>query len=113
MLQEPPARGRQAAQEGLQAMGVMLCVVWIAGVMMGRVWGSIQRVPDKTPTLRWQQLPSGWSRDFGSLTIYAMTMEQEAYWWVSRNGKTIIEGPAGTLDAAKLEAEREARELSP
>lgn len=94
-------------------MGVMLCVVWLAGVTMGRVWGSIRKAPVKTPTLRWQKLPSGWSRDCGALTIYAMTMDQEAYWWVSRNGKTIIEGPAGTLADAKQEAEREARELSP
>lgn len=63
-------------------------------------------------TTRWTLLPSGWSKDCGSLTIYAMTQDGNAYWWVSRNGRTIIEGPSSSLDMAKLEAEREAHELS-
>jgi hypothetical protein len=42
-----------------------------------------------------------------------MTMDDGAYWWVSRNGKTIIEGPCATLEAAQRSAEQEAKELSP
>ena len=85
--------------------------LFFSGWMAGRA--SVKRIDLRRPSPAWQQLPSGWSRNYGSLTIYAMTMDHEAYWWVARNGKTIIEGPAGTLSAAKLEAEREARDLSP
>lgn len=79
---------------------------WLAGRSSGK------RIDLRRTSPAWQQLPSGWSRNFGALTIYAMTMDHEAYWWVARNGRTIIEGPAGTLADAKQEAEREARELS-
>ena len=94
----------------LGAMG-MFFSGWLAGRSRERLARIDQHL--RRSTIKWQQLPSGWSRDFGSLTIYAMTMDQEAYWWVARNGRTIIEGPAGTLEAAKQEAEREARDLSP
>lgn len=89
--------------------------LFFSGWLAGRSRERLDRIdpPLRKPGNNWQQLPSGWSRDCGALTIYAMTMDQEAYWWVSRNGKTIIEGPAGTLADAKQEAEREARELSP
>ena len=118
-LQGASARGRTSAQEGVQAVGSVaqgvgfafgIVGLFLSGWMAGRF--SAKRIDPRRPSPVWQQLPSGWSRNFGSLTIYAMTQDQQAYWWVSRAGKTIIEGPAGTLAAAKLEAEREARELS-
>jgi hypothetical protein len=42
-----------------------------------------------------------------------MPQGNAAYWWVARGGRTLIEGPADTLEIAKSEAEREALELSP
>lgn len=85
--------------------------LWLSGFLVGRSW---ERVVVKPPRIdsRWQQLPSGWSRDVSGMTIYAMTQDGNAYWWVSRNGRTIIEGPSSSLAMAKIEAEREARELS-
>lgn len=61
----------------------------------------------------WRKMPSGWFFDISpGFILYAMTMSGNAYWWVSRNGKTIIEGPAASIDTAKMEAEREAHILS-
>jgi hypothetical protein len=70
-------------------------------------------IPESPVTFAWEKLPSGWSRSIRGLTVYAMTQGGAAYWWVSRSGRTIIEGPADSLDLAKLNAEQEARDLSP
>lgn len=95
---------------------VALCMAaFIVGWLLGHKEVEIiykQPKSIRIPTPKWEQLPSGWSRSVGALTIYAMTQGGAAYWWVARNGKTIIEGPSDSLDMAKLEAEREARELS-
>lgn len=96
----------------------MIVAVWAAGFFTGiinGVFGERWRVARRPPKIEqgdWHELPSGWSSDVRGLSVYAMTQGPAAYWWVSRNGKTIIEGPAGSLEAAKLEAEREARELA-
>lgn len=96
---------------------MIACVAlyWL-GFAAGALFVVMKRspVPETKPRIdsRWTSLPSGWSRNFGSLTIYAMTQDGNAYWWVSRGGRTIIEGPSSNLDMAKIEAEREARELS-
>lgn len=86
-------------------------VFGISCFLLGRTWER-GRMRKRRPTPRWTMLPSGWSKDCGGLTIYAMTQDGNAYWWVARNGRTIIEGPSSTLDMAKIEAEREAHELS-
>lgn len=94
-------------------MGLVIGLVglWFSGFLVGRSW---ERVTVKPPRIdsRWHELPSGWSRNVAGMTIYAMTQDGNAYWWVSRAGKTIIEGPSSSLDMAKIEAEREAHELS-
>lgn len=91
------------------AIGVV--VLAISCFLMGRTWERGQAKPPRIDS-KWHSLPSGWSRNVGRFTIYAMTQDGNAYWWVARNGRTVIEGPAGDLDMAKIEAEREARELS-
>lgn len=96
---------------------VALCLfTFVVGFLLGHKEVEIIYKPSKSirvPPPKWEKLPSGWSRSVGTLTIYAMTQGSAAYWWVSRNGKTIIEGPSDSLDVAKIEAEREARDLSP
>lgn len=100
---------------GLAMSDAILCVVlyWL-GFAAGALFIVMKRQAAATPRIdsRWQSLPSGWSRNVGGLTIYAMTQDGNAYWWVARNGRTIIEGPSSTIDMAKIEAEREAHELS-
>lgn len=86
--------------------------LFFSGWLAGRSSERMKQIDLRRTSLAWQQLPSGWSRNFGSLTIYAMTMDQEAYWWVTRRGRTIIEGLSPTIDLAKVEAEREAREMA-
>jgi hypothetical protein len=93
------------------AVGLLL--LFVSGYLTGRSVERVRKEVVPTPVVQWQQLPSGWSKDYGALTIYAMTMDDGAYWWVSRNGKTIIEGPCATLEAAQRSAEQEAKELSP
>ncbi len=67
----------------------------------------------KVPLVNWTELPSGWTRSFSSsVTIYATVIDGKAYWWVSRRGRTIVEGPSRSLEAAKVEAEREAYALT-
>jgi hypothetical protein len=87
--------------------------LFFSGWLAGRSQERLKKIDLREPSARWQQLPSGWSKDYGALTIYAMTMDDGAYWWVSRNGKTIIEGPCDTLANAQRSAEQEAKELSP
>ena len=97
-------------------MGLVIgvAVLSVSSFLMGRTWERLGTKTVASPRIdsQWHQLPSGWSRNVGPLTAFAMTQERRAYWWVSRNGRTIIEGPSSTIDMAKVEAEREARELS-
>ena len=59
----------------------------------------------------WAALPSGWSQSYGEMTGYAMPQGGTYYWWVMRREKTIIEGPARTLELAQEEVERAVYEL--
>lgn len=92
----------------------LFLIGWLGGWLHHYTKPKIVIEMTGVPTgLSWERLPSGWSRDMGPLTAYAMTQGGAAYWWISRRGRTVIEGPADSLEMAKLEAEREARELSP
>ena len=97
---------------------VGLFLMFVSGWFIGRIWERVgverEKAHDAVKRIdsSWRRMPSGWSREVKGLTIFAMTQGGDAYWWVSRNGKTIIEGPAGTLADAKLEAENEARGLT-
>lgn len=93
-------------------MVVIACgLLFLSGWLAGRSWERNHRPTAPIDSI-WTVLPSGWSRNVGSLSIYAMAQNGKAYWWVSRNGRTIIEGPSKNIDVAKVEAEREARELA-
>ena len=76
-------------------------------------WKSNRREKGKTVTIKklWAVLPSGWSKSYGDLTGYAMPQGGVYYWWVTRRERTIIEGPARTLDIAQEEVERYVHEL--
>lgn len=62
-------------------------------------------------TMHWQTMPSGWSKDYGSITGYTIFDGQRYYWWLQRNNKTIIEGPARTLELAQYEVEAAVNEF--
>lgn len=55
----------------------------------------------------WVELPSGWSRTIDqNHNAYAIQISKtDAHWWISRNGRTWIEGPAQNLEMAKKEIE--------
>ena len=92
-------------------------LLFLSGWLAGRSWErtcrtqALLEVPlGRCPS--WNELPSGWSRTVGAMTVYAMSDDGGAYWWVTRRGRTIIEGLSNNIETAKVEAEREARELA-
>lgn len=95
---------------------VGLVLMFVSGWFIGRVWERVIVERERDAPTRidssWRRMPSGWCREVRGMTIYAMTQDGNAYWWVSRNGKTLVEGPSRTLETAKVEAEREVRTLS-
>jgi hypothetical protein len=64
------------------------------------------------PTRKWVRLPSGFSHDYGpGLTGYVTPTDDGAYWWLSRNGRTLIEGPCRNVEAGKREVAKAAQEM--
>ena len=61
----------------------------------------------------WVLLKSGSFKHYGNGSIgYIMQSSAgNAYWWIVRNGKTIIEGPSDSIDSAALESDSMAKEL--
>ena len=61
----------------------------------------------------WTPLVSGSFKYYGNgSTGYIMQSSAgSAYWWIVRNGKTIIEGPSGSLSSAAFESDSMAKEL--
>ena len=53
----------------------------------------------------WIQLESGWSFPVGEDTAaFVIVMDDgTAYWWLKRRERTLVEGPAPTLEAARAE----------
>lgn len=84
--------------------------------LLAYFFGTLSRaertVPMTAPVLHWQTLPSGWSKNNGTLYGYAIFSEGNYYWWVRRGEKTIIEGPARTLELAQYEVEAAMHELT-
>lgn len=96
-------------------MGIVVfgLTMFTAGVVLGCVARPNGKASLSRIDSAWMELPSGWSREVRGLSAYAMTPDgSTAYWWVSRSGRTLVEGPAASLETAKVEAEREALELS-
>jgi len=116
LLRGTSTLGRTPSAKAREVLGLIIVTALVAFLLGIIVGAELERRPSKpaltlSPVI-WDELPSGWTRTHGSLTIYAMTQDDGAYWWVSRNGKTIIEGPSRTLEAAQRAAEQEARDLS-
>lgn len=60
----------------------------------------------------WVQLPSGWMRDDRDLAGYVANLDGgPVYWWVSRAGRTIVEGPSESLEEGRVEVEAALREF--
>jgi len=60
----------------------------------------------------WNALPSGLCYEtWGDLVGYVVSSVGTVYWWVTRNGRTIIEGPAASIELGKLEVECAVREF--
>lgn len=52
----------------------------------------------------WIQLESGWSIPLGTADAFVILLDDgTAYWWLRRKERTIVEGPAPTLEAARAE----------
>ena len=90
---------------------ISFVAVYIAGWVAGFFWRRHRASSRKVVLAQWDRLPTGWSKDIGNMVIYAMSVDGQAYWWISRGGKTIIEGPAGSIARARAVAEREAESL--
>lgn len=67
----------------------------------------------QTPVDGWVTLPSGlfYRDDSGTIGFVATSGDGAGYWWISRQGRTIIEGPTQTLDAGKNEVLKALREF--
>lgn len=96
----------------------MTLPVWVQAVFIvfvafssGYAWGRATGYGRKGATpmahsfVHWQTLPSGWAKNYGNLTGYTFFDNGHYYWWVVRGSKTIIEGPARTLELAQYEVE--------
>ena len=82
---------------------------FIVGNAVGR-WSARQR---QRTLAKWVTLPSGVSYETADGLVGFVTRESDGrvHWWVVRRGRTIIEGPAKTLDEGKREAARSVREF--
>lgn len=60
---------------------------------------------------RWQQLPSGQFLALPEATGYVLPVEGRAYWWLVRRGKTIVEGPAASVEEGRQEVKLAAQEF--
>lgn len=95
-------------------MAVWICLLNLAAFWAGRFVGPPRRLDTTSQPVaprRWVRLPSGLSHDYApGVTGYVMPTDDGAYWWLSRNGRTVIEGPCETVDAGKIEVAQAARE---
>jgi hypothetical protein len=73
-------------------------------LMMGR-WVEMIQQPEVHPAGGWILLPSGWSKTSKGLDAYIMPYSKQFYWFINRQGHTIIEGPARSFDLAMIEVE--------
>lgn len=62
---------------------------------------------------RWRRLPSGYFREFPEALGYVFPRESDAYWWLTRQGRSLVEGTAPTVEAAQAEVEKAASEFLP
>ena len=98
----------------------MALAVGIVGMNLACFWvgRSIGKPPAERQPIggvrhkRWVRLPSGHSQEYApGVTGYVMPTDDGAYWWLSRRGRTLIEGPCPTVDDGKREVANAAREM--
>lgn len=84
----------------------------LAGAAVGVWWAS--RPPPRPPAVSWVELPSGRACHYrdGIVGYVAPRAEGGAYWWIARRGRTLVEGPCGTVGEAQREADAAVREFS-
>lgn len=89
-------------------VGMNLACFW-----MGRSIGPQPKTGQSVAKIRqWVRLPSGYSHEYApGLTGYVMPTDDGAYWWLSRRGRTLIEGPCRNVDDGKREVATAAREM--
>lgn len=60
----------------------------------------------------WARLPSGWTHSCGECVGYVSTGSGNPYWWITRRGRTLIEGRAKNPQEAQKEVERALKEFA-
>lgn len=89
---------------------VMLCFLSLSFFAGMAAWKlKPRRLRSAGSIIGWVRLKSGWSRDFGDTSSFAIVVDGDARWWVKRDGVTVRSGLAGSLEDAKRAAESEAR----
>ena len=92
---------------GAAVLGFM--VGWFMGVMSSAGPAPVRTAVYARP---WTALPSGIMCGYGGgLSGYVTVVEGRSFWWINRNDKTLVAGYAESLDAAKKQADIEARWL--
>jgi len=93
-----------------------------AGYLMGRVSSMMKkrglyrkafpREKRVSKHLAWDELPSGAAIDIApGLVGYAAKIDGNCWWWIARQGRSIVEGPAADMDGARLAVMQTAQEF--
>lgn len=78
-----------------------------------KVLKAIRDAENAPLTPGWNRLPSGWARNYGPRVVgLVSTQSSGTYWWVMRDGRTLVEGEADSVDGARQEVEKTAEWLS-
>ena len=97
-----------------------MVVAWLVGGVIGFLLARMpfapmapQRIVVRARSLPdWNTLPSGFSRQYSfDFVGYVSPTDDGAHWWISRRGRTIIEGPAANVLMAKHEVEKAAADF--
>ena len=88
-------------------------IVYTVGIELYRARTRKVKVPEVKQTKGWLRLPSGWSKQRGVLTGCVLQTGEVYHWWVTRNGRTIIEGPAKSILHAQNEVDAALTEFQP
>lgn len=87
--------------------GIGIAASFAIGRKVGTRKAARKSLPSPPPSDDWTELRSGWVREGGALTGYVMDRGNAGfYWWISRKGTTIIEGPADSFMDAQGEIEQ-------
>lgn len=91
--------------------------MFIIGVLVGSmivfIYKNLAAKPRRISDNKWISLPSGWSKNISEdCQAFAMNVDSKtSYWWISRKGRTLIEGPTNCIEAAMLEVDYAQKEF--